>query len=885
MGGFVGSVVGSVTDAISDVADTAGDIVGGAVGTVGDVINGAVDAVGDLGKSVDNFVNDNIPGGWATVAIVAGAYYFGPELMAAEGAGASTSATAGVTATSEASALTGVEAMGAESAFATPEIVAATEGAGASAAAGTGMTMPTVANVEAMGGAQGMQASTAANLSGPSLTSPSTWIAPEGMGGAQGLTTTGGAVLGDTASYINAPEILAAAPTDLVTSAAGTAAVTEAGTAGTGFGTKEYFATKGALGELGGIKAPKQTTSGDNTMAMTALMGLLTKRRTESMGRRDTTTQAFSAGGDVKNMAIGGWIGDVVNSFRNTLSDTPSTTSNTATNTKATAPDLPDATLGNAVITEPTAAMQATAPVAGAATQATAPTAVTAATAAAPTTVAAPTITASTAQGAIEKQLEGVQAAQGQVKAQDLATAATQAPTTTAVSGLQAAQGQAAQVAPVADRTLQAGELVSGTAVDQSKVNAALAQNVAAQGTVTSEMTTQGQLNKILTDFDAGNPPPWASSSMRAATAQLAARGLGASSLAGQAIIQAALEAATPIAAADAKVYEQMGLTNLSNRQAMALTTAQQRAAFLGQEFDQNFQTKVLNAAKISDIADKNFTADVQVALENAQLANTMNLANLSNKQALTMATAAQMANLETTNLNNRQQVAVENAKAFLAMDMKNVDLQQQTTLFKAQDVSNAILSDTAAVNAAKATNAANALDADKVNAQLALTASQFNASERNKVALTNMATAADLIKFNAAESNDRAEFNANLSGQINMANAKILADISTANTREVNALTAVNAKNATDLSASTYAQLQQTYRDQLEMSWKTTDNDAQRANDITKTTITANATKYSAEQNADAQFYAAVGNAVAKIGTSGGGETLIDWITKKVIG
>ena len=111
------------------------------------------------------------------------------------------------------------------------------------------------------------------------------------------------------------------------------------------------------------------------------------------------------------------------------------------------------------------------------------------------------------------------------------------------------------------------------------------------------------------------------------------------------------------------------------------------------------------------------------------------------------------------------------------------------------------------------------------------------------------------------------------------MANAKVLADISTANTREVNAMAAVNAKNATDLSASTYAQLSQTYRDKIEMAWKTTDNDAQRANEISKTTITANATKYAAEQNADAQFYAAIGNVAAKTVTSGNAKDIIDGI------
>ena len=534
-------------------------------------------------------------------------------------------------------------------------------------------------------------------------------------------------------------------------------------------------------------------------------------------------------------------------------------------------PVSPTATLGVAQQTAITPNMLAPTTTAGATQQAIPTTGVVATTAAPAPTVAAQQITPATAQTGVEQALVGVTAAQGEVSKAAQAQAATTEPTTTAVSGLTAAQGQAGQVAAPTQRVAQAGEMVSGATVDQAKVEEALAKNVAAQGTVSAEMTVQGQLNTLLTNFDAGNPPPWAAGTMRTAMATLAARGLGASSLAGQAVIQAALEAATPIAAADAKIYEQMGLTNLSNRQAMALTTAQQRAAFLGQEFDQNFQTKVLNAAKISDIANKNFDATVQVALENARITSNMDVANLSAKNALVLANAAQIANLETTNLNNRQQVAVQNAQAFLQMDMANLNAEQQTNMFKAQTIASTIVSDTASINAAKAVNATNALDADKVNAQLALTSSQFNAAEINKANIFNKQAADEIMKFNSAEANDRADFNANLATQINLANAKVLADISTANTREVNAIAAVNAKNATDLSASTYAQLSQSSRDQLEQSWKTGDNTLTRANDIAKQTIASNATKYSAEQTADAQFYSSIGNVVGKTTTSGG--------------
>jgi hypothetical protein len=471
----------------------------------------------------------------------------------------------------------------------------------------------------------------------------------------------------------------------------------------------------------------------------------------------------------------------------------------------------------------------------------------------APMPVQGTNITATTSQGAVQAELDKTKAVQGTISTQGQAVASQMEPTATAVSGLQAAQGTAAQTVAPAERTAQAGEMISGTAVDQTKVNETLAQNAAAQGTVTEDMTVSGQLNKLMTSFDAGSPPPWAAASMRSVTAQLAARGLGASSLAGQAIIQAALESSVPIAAADAKVFTEMGLTNLSNRQAIAIETAKQRAAFLGQEFDQNFQTKTLNAAKISDIANKNFEASVTISLENSRLANSMNIANLSAKNALVLADAAQIATLETANLNNRQQVAVENAKAFLAMDLKNTDIASQTNLIKAQTIANTIVSDTAAQNAAKATNASNALEADKVNATLALTASQYNASEQNRVLTANNLAVNEVAKFNASEANKREEFNATMSNQINIANAKLLADISTANTRETNAANAVNAKNATDQSSAVYSQQMQTYRDLLELSYKAGENDKDRLTQIATATITANASKTAAEIKANA--------------------------------
>jgi hypothetical protein len=487
-------------------------------------------------------------------------------------------------------------------------------------------------------------------------------------------------------------------------------------------------------------------------------------------------------------------------------------------------------------------------------------------TVAAPAPLTTSTYQADTATPAVQKAVSDLQPAKGAVSEQAQVTAATQAPTTTAVGTVQAAQlGAAQQVQAPAARTVQEGEMVS-SAVDMAKAEqvAKATEAAAAQGVVTEEQTVQGQLNKLMTDFDAGAPPAWASASLRAATATLAARGLGTSSLAGQAVIQAALESAIPIASADAQAYQQMALQNLSNRQQTAVLAAQQRAAFLGQEFDQQFQARVTNAAKIADIANLNFNAQQQIALENAQLAQSVDLANLSNNQAVVMAKAAQISQLETQNLSNQQQAAVANAQAFLQMDMANLDNAQQTALFKAQQITQSLLSDQAATNAAKQFNASSQNQTDQFMANLTAQVSQFNVAQQNAVNQFNTDQANAIAKFNAEAQNARTQFNASQRLVIDQSNAQWRRDISTTNTAAVNAANMLNAQNLQEMTMAEYNNEVQLYRDQVEMAWSSAEKEADRANAIIIQQIAVAGSLNAAEAQADSDLW----GSLFKVGT-----------------
>jgi hypothetical protein len=65
-------------DPISAVSDA----VSNAVSSVGDVGQGAINAVSNLGTQIDQTVRNTLPGGWTTAALLAGGYYYAPEIGA-----------------------------------------------------------------------------------------------------------------------------------------------------------------------------------------------------------------------------------------------------------------------------------------------------------------------------------------------------------------------------------------------------------------------------------------------------------------------------------------------------------------------------------------------------------------------------------------------------------------------------------------------------------------------------------------------------------------------------------------------------------------------------------------------------------------------------------
>lgn len=484
--------------------------------------------------------------------------------------------------------------------------------------------------------------------------------------------------------------------------------------------------------------------------------------------------------------------------------------------------------------------------------------------------IKAATVSTANSTPAVTQVANQTQAVQGQVSDEALAQGATMDPSQLAQLRLEAAQiDQAQQVVAPSDRTVQQGELIDGSSVDQNKVDSLVAGVQAAAQTAdpSAKATVAGQLETLMNDFEGGATPAWAAGAIRTAQAALAARGLSASSLAGQALIQAAMESAVPIAQADAATHAQFELTNLSNKQQAAMLAAQQRAEFLGQEFDQSFQSKVLNAATIKEIANKNYDTSVQIALENAQLAQSVDLANLSAKNAKILADAAAMTQIQSQNLSNIQQAAMQNAQAFLEMDLANADREQQTEIFKSQARINAMMSDAAAENATRQFNAESVNETNQFMATLQSQIEQFNVAQKNSMSQFNISEVNAAAKFKAEQENARKEFNATASLEIAKANTQWRQTVALENTRAVNEANRLDAQNATTLTLAEYNAEMQAYRDLMSYSLNAVESEKDRALELLVTQMTAEAQMALAKAQGKSASSAAMWGAAGTLG------------------
>jgi len=248
--------------------------------------------------------------------------------------------------------------------------------------------------------------------------------------------------------------------------------------------------------------------------------------------------------------------------------------------------------------------------------------------------------------------------------------------------------------------------------------------------TLAQEATVQFQLESLYESLEEGKPlPGWASKNVRRVQDIMNSRGLGDSSIAAAAMVQAIAESAIPIAVQDANKYATIQIQNLNNEQ----------------------QTALSNAGVIASMDKQNLDNRMKAAQQNAQSFLQMDMANANfQQQANTMSYQAKLQSLFTD-------AAAENAR-----QQFNAKTQTQVNEFYDQlgvTVANANINRNAAIdqfnvdqaNSISKYNSKIANDRDKFNANMQVQIDQSNAVWRRQLNTANTAEQNNANRINAA--------------------------------------------------------------------------------------------------------------------------------------
>ena len=354
------------------------------------------------------------------------------------------------------------------------------------------------------------------------------------------------------------------------------------------------------------------------------------------------------------------------------------------------------------------------------------------------------------------------------------------------------------------------------------------------------EALVSNQIDSLLAGIQDGNIPTWASPAVAAVEQMLAQRGLEASSVGRDNLINAIIQSSIPIAQANAQAIQQSVAQEKTLIAQEELANAQLRQ-----------QTALSNADKVFQLNMAQFNVDQQTALSNSKFLQTVSLTEASNDQQATIQNAVLMSQANLAEADSNTKLAIANAQTFLQTDLANLNATQQANILTAQQQQQTMLSNQAAANVAAQFNATSENQTNQYMASLAAQIEQYNVSQYNanlqfNAQAINAATArdaqrvADVNKANASIINQVAQFNEQMDfnrEQWNSANAQAVANsnidwrrkANLANTAAQNAVNQQNVANAFQLSTQAQAFLWQELRDQADYDFKFADNTATR--------------------------------------------------------
>ena len=350
--------------------------------------------------------------------------------------------------------------------------------------------------------------------------------------------------------------------------------------------------------------------------------------------------------------------------------------------------------------------------------------------------------------------------------------------------------------------------------LEDTKVIAAIAE-------MPQEALVSSQLETLLEAVENDEVPAWAKPAVEQVEALLAKRGMGKSTVGRDALFNAIITAATPLAQSNAQALQTQALQNQANRQ-----SANELQAKMSQDIRManlsNRQTMELeNLRALNSSQSEQFSFEAQQKLKeyetlvsfkntNTEYAQQMELANLNDELQMELANLSHTNNADAANMSVENQSRLLELQTYVDFTNKNADFKQQMELTNLDMKSKVEFANLSALNLA-------AQDQMTVDQQKALTEYQskvevgkYNAELAQQMGIANLSNKQQSAVQNAMNSLNMDLKKLDLDQQVELANSTFAQTMTATDLSNRQAVALLNATNMATMDMANLSNAQQ---------------------------------------------------------------------------
>jgi len=367
---------------------------------------------------------------------------------------------------------------------------------------------------------------------------------------------------------------------------------------------------------------------------------------------------------------------------------------------------------------------------------------------------------------------------------------------TLAASQMQAVTGEARQAA-AADMMSVVGnmppEITAAVSEDPATVEAQLddpntAPEVkAAVAALPQEALVSVQMENLLAGMEEGKTPTWARPAVAAIEQQMARRGLSVSTVGRDALFNAIIQSALPMAQSNAQALQQRAQQNLSNEQQANLASAQNVMQIRMQNLS-NRQTAASQTAQMAQqIKMQQGQFEQEAVLTTAQQEQQVRMVNIQNAQQKASQESSQRQQTALANLDAGSRMDLANLEALNLAGRENLNAAQQSKLASYQANVNRIMRQAELTQDMEKANLDSSLRMEMMNLTEKNAAARDTMTAENQERLVNLQNLVDFKKTNASMAQQMELANMSNEQQMEMANLAERAATDSANFTEAN--------------------------------------------------------------------------------------------------